>query len=65
METGFNDFVETINRWRERPPQPVVTYVPRQMKDALESRPDWPELETRMKSMYGPSWRLVAYEEGT
>lgn len=34
-------------------------YVPETMYNALTSRPDWPEIERKMKAMYGESWELV------
>lgn len=40
----------------------MKTYVPKSLYDAITSRPDWPELELRMKDIYGESWELVPYE---
>lgn len=39
----------------------MKTYVPKGLRDAVVSRPDWPEIERRMKAAYGESWELVAY----
>lgn len=43
--------------------KPFKTLVPQSIKDALTSRPDWPEIDRRMKSVYGDKWELVSYEE--
>lgn len=40
-----------------------VTIVPADVKKAVTERPDWPEVEQRLKRVLGENWRLVTYEE--
>ena len=39
------------------------TYAPQKFVDAVKARPDWTELEARLKAVLGDNWRLVSYEE--
>lgn len=39
-------------------------YVPSALYDEITSRPDWPEIEKRMKEIYGESWELVCITGG-
>lgn len=41
-----------------------VTFVPKDFYDEVTSRPDWPEIEKRMKEIYGETWRLVCGKVG-
>lgn len=39
------------------------TYAPQKFVDKVKSRPDWPELEAKIKAVLGDDWRLVSYAE--
>ena len=41
-----------------------ATFVPKDFYEEMVSRPDWPEIETRMKEIYGETWRLVPIKGG-
>ena len=36
-----------------------ATFVPKDFYEEMVSRPDWTEIEKRMKEIYGEAWRLV------
>lgn len=39
-------------------------YVTSALYDEITSRPDWPEIEKRMKEIYGENWRIVCVKGG-
>lgn len=42
----------------------IQTFVPEDLYKAMVSRPDWPEIEKRMKEIYGETWRIVCVKGG-
>ena len=41
----------------------MYTIVGPNTKLAIMSKPDWPEIEMKMKRIYGESWKLVTPDE--
>lgn len=41
----------------------MYTIVGNMTKVAIMGRPDWPELEKKMKKIYGEDWKLVSHDE--
>ena len=41
----------------------MYTIVGKNTREAIMNRPDWPELEKKMKAIYGDDWMLVTHEE--
>lgn len=42
----------------------IKTFVPEDLYEAMVSRPDCPEIEKRMKEIYGEAWEMVCITGG-
>ena len=44
-------------------PSGPFTFLPKELVEIVKSRPDYPELERKMKMAFGSGWELVPLEE--
>lgn len=52
-------FLDSLGKSLDGP----YTFASKELVEIIKSRPDYPELERKMKKVYGPGWELVPYEE--